>query len=216
MATGQIEVQKNMDESYYYELSEKSGLARTQIASILALAHGPFLMHLHPHDCIYVLGAQAGLYAAIGFPRKEAFILRELLAVITDMVVCGRDERKMLASSRGPSIVVNDTSDDSESQMTAVSPVAETQALGIREVEDRQGNESVLRLVNHVCRIYGIDLASLEGKEGESSQHKVSVKDPLFDAQQQHGWPELQVGVVREAVAIAEALPGGCNYDLPI
>ncbi len=89
------------------------------------------------------------------------------------------------------------------------SPVLES--LGIREVEDRQGNESVVQLVAHICRIYGIDLTSLEDREGPSvraSTSSASSEHGHCDTIEQHGWPELQVGVVREAVAIAEALPG--------
>ncbi len=99
LVTGQYAVQRNKEESYYHDLSERSGLARTQIAGIVALAHGPFLMHLHPHDCVSVLATQASIYRMLGFQRKEAFILRELLAVVLDMIVCGRDERKMLAAN---------------------------------------------------------------------------------------------------------------------
>lgn len=33
---------------------------------------------------------------------------------------------------------------------------------------------------------------------------------PIGEGDARYGWPELQVGVVREALAVAEALPGEC------
>ena len=37
-----------------------------------------------------------------------------------------------------------------------------------------------------------------------------SDEDTIEALREPCGWPELQVGVVREAVAVAEALPGAC------
>jgi len=86
-------------------------------------------------------------------------------------------------------------------------------AVGVREHVITEGNESVLRMVKYVCEVYGVDLTSVkvvgskkDGVEAEQDSHIDDDPDshstPLF------GWPELQVGAVREAVAVAEALPG--------
>src|ERR1700761_4382623 len=93
------------------EMSDSSGLSRAQIAVIISQCHGPFLMHLHSHDCVQVLSSQTAMYGLLGFKRKEAFLMREVLAVLLDMIVVGREENKIQGrmshnvseSSLGPS-----------------------------------------------------------------------------------------------------------------
>jgi hypothetical protein len=83
-----------------------------------------------------------------------------------------------------------------------------------------------VRLVRHICAVYGIDLGAvrllgkdplpvtndgrMRGEEGgdfgEDEEMDIAKPSPF-------GWAELQVGVVREAVAIAEALPGELSFS---
>lgn len=183
-----------------------STITRTQIANVAAMAHGPWLMHLQPHDRIRVLSALATVYSSLGFLRKEVYVLREVLSVVMDLIVSCREEmREGLTSAISP----------------GTSPATATAQISIREYEFGDGNESVVRLVRYICAVYGVDLAAVKLLEKDQP----SVTDEL-DAEERResdldedvemdiarpspfGWAELQVGVVREAVAIAEALPG--------
>ena len=181
-----------------------STITRTQIANVAAMAHGPWLMHLQPHDRIRVLSALATIYSCLGFVRKEVYVLREVLSVVMDMIVSAREEmREGLNSAISP----------------GGSPNTAAAQISIREHEFGDGNESVVRLVRYICAGYGIDLAAVRllGKdqpsvtdEGEERRERDLDEDVEMDIAKPSpfGWAELQVGVVREAVAIAEALPG--------
>jgi hypothetical protein len=86
-------------------------------------------------------------------------------------------------------------------------------AVAVKGIERSTGNESVLKLVKHICDVHGINLEAVRfgntdthdtQEEGAASQDTSSddlQEDP-------YGWPELQIGIVREALSVAEALPG--------
>ncbi|KAL1721168.1 TRAPP II complex [Schizophyllum commune] len=195
-------------------LSLLSGISRATISSTLAQVHGPWLLHLGARERIAVLETTASIYGSIGYKRKQAYILREVLGCILDLLVCGREEDAAPAvnglHSALPSI---DTNGDGGLRKSSRGDV------GVRQSESAEGNAGVLRVLKHVCRVFGIDLEAvkiLEGADPRASQ--VAQKgaaptigeidqDALSAYQEPYGWPELQVGVLREAVAVAKALP---------
>lgn len=184
------------DESQKHHLTTTSGITRTQISMILAQAHGPFLLHLEPYDRIRLLRFMANIYSAIGFHRKEVYILRELLSTIMDTLVTSREETLKSPQSRRDE--ANGTSTFKESGNTA-----------FRALESPQGNDSIIRLGKYICEVYGIDLTSVKllgTSPGEAEQVKNDDSSGL--SLLPYGWSDLQLGVIREAVAIAEALPG--------
>lgn len=174
-------------------LDTESKVSRTHISAVLGQAHGPFLVHLRPHDKVRVLSALARTYALLGYRRKEVYILRELLSVLMDMIVCGREEAAQHQSMMSP--VTNG----------AVNGGPQNGTVGVRAHESVVGNASILALVKQVCDIYGAPLDAI----GVAEDANVLQAAPLGDVPRKDhfGWPELQVGVVREALAIAEALP---------
>ena len=197
--------------AHRWRMTSMSTITRTQIANVAAMAHGPWLMHLQPHDRIRVLSALATVYSCLGFVRKEVYVLREVLSVVMDLIVSAREElREGMPSAVSP----------------GGSPGTALAQISIREHEFGDGNESVLRLVRHICAVYGIDLGAVrllgkypppmtngmdreEAKEGGFDEDaEMDIARPL-----PFGWAELQVGVVREAVAIAEALPGKLSFS---
>jgi hypothetical protein len=134
----------------------------------------------------------AYLYSSLGYHRKEAYILREVVGCIMDLVVCAREENEPAYSSGA---VVN-----------GVGP-GDLGAVAMKGIQRSTGNESVLKLVKYICEVHGIDLEAVafitQGTQEESQD--TSSDDLLEDP---YGWPELQTGIIREALAIAEALPG--------
>lgn len=206
-------------------LTTITGISRMQIAAIVAQAHGPWLLHLGTRERINVLQALSGMYAVLGYPRKEAYILREVLGSVLDLIVCGREE----GGARAPAVGLG---------IRGATPIVGTASqgtVGIRENESADGNESVLRIVKYICGVHGIDLEAVKLLGAEAVAERLAQKDKHRDStvdedfaeqlddfagptQEPFGWPELQIGIVREAIAVAEALPGAylfltvCGY----
>ena len=64
-------------------------------------------------------------------------------------------------------------------------------------------------MVKHVCRVHGVDLDAVQLISEDSEASNVPAFEDQDDTDiEAYGWPELQIGIVREAVAVAEALPG--------
>ncbi|KIY43410.1 hypothetical protein FISHEDRAFT_53353 [Fistulina hepatica ATCC 64428] len=195
-------------------LSLASGVSRAQISSTLSQVHGPWLLHLDPRERISILEATASIYACIRFRRKEVYILREILGCILDLVVCGREEGVTpFSRERNTS-----TSGLLGLGIKVPNSAASTDRgdVGIRPIESQDGNTGVLRVLSYVCSILGIQFDAVKVLDGQPAGPKldrrnstppVSLDDDQITAIEPSGWPELQIGVVREAVAVAETLP---------
>lgn len=205
-------------------LSAVTGISRTMVAGLLAQAHGPWLLHLGPRERLGILETMAGIYACLGFRRKEAYVLREIIGCVMDMLVCGREESRGSSpgfSGAGLGIRGIDFGERNT--------VANRGAVGVRHNDSVEGNESILKLLRYVCKILGIDLeavklvdadsneSSTKHEGEEEAEHAVSslqLDDGVTDVSHDiYGWPELQVGVIREAIAVAESLPGQLRFD---
>ncbi|KAH9005302.1 TRAPP II complex [Lactarius hatsudake] len=175
-------------------LSSFSGVTRSQIAAVLSQAHGPWLLHLGHRERIAVLESVAYLYSSLGYHRKEAYILREVVGCIMDLVVCAREED---GRSYLPEIATN----GKES--------GDSGAVAVKGIERSTGNESVLKLVKFVCEVHGIDVEAVTFVNPSTQDEGGAPQDLDADDVQEdpYGWPELQIGIIREALAVAEALP---------
>ncbi|EGN95949.1 hypothetical protein SERLA73DRAFT_111910 [Serpula lacrymans var. lacrymans S7.3] len=195
-------------------LSTITGISRSQISTVLAQAHGPWLLHLGPRERLITLQSIASTYACLGYKRKEIYILREVLGCIMDLLVCGREEndeyqRSNIANS-GLGIRGVDLGDQS--------PETQKGNVSIKMNETTDGNESILRLLTHICRVLGVDFEAVKlvkldksgsaVAEDDDSVEKSSLEqDSANPILEMFGWSELQIGVIREAIAVAEALP---------
>ena len=192
-------------------LSITSGIKRSQISEVLSQAHGPWLLHLGSRERIAILQFIAAIYAYLGYRRKEAYVLRETIGCIMDLIVCGREHYNDYRLSSAKPVA---TGQDPQTSASGT--------LGIREGEPTEGNESVAKLVKYICKIHGVDLGVVNlvetGPEG-IFQRRGWTRDERLDSgappvpeddfpKEPIGWPELQIGIVREAIAVVEALPG--------
>lgn len=198
-------------------LSRFSGISRSTISTVLSQVHGPWLLHLHPRERLSVLETAASVYACLGYKRKEAYVLREVLGCIMDLLVCGREEDGITKVSTPKTVGLG--IQDSPGIRTSLDSSLGQGSVGIRMSESSAGNESVLRLLRHVCRTLGIDLSAVKlvdvsSQEANGQDTENIEPTPVFDDglslehPESYGWSELQVGIIREAVAVAEALPG--------
>lgn len=195
-------------------ISIVSGVSRSQIANTVSQAHGPWLLHLGPHERLTILQSMASIYSSLGYRRKEAFILREVISCIMDLIVCGREENDILRKSDVGSAGVGNRSENGDE----VNIVGKG-AVGVRQNEILEGNQSILKLLVRACKVLGVDLeavcvakatdgTSSEVGGGDNNGPAVEDLDGSADtAKESFGWPELRVGVIREAIAVAEALP---------
>ncbi|TFY64017.1 hypothetical protein EVJ58_g2901 [Rhodofomes roseus] len=187
-------------------LTTITGITRTQIATTLSQVHGPWLLHLAARERIGILQTVAGMFGALGYLRKEAYILRELLGSIMDLIVCGREESGG-ARPNGAGLGIRGA------PVGNASTTAGT--VGVRENPRLEGNESMLRIIKHICRVHGVDIESVKlvdiGAIAATSNGDAAddaEEEDLDDSPQDpFGWPELQIGIIREAIAVAEALP---------
>ncbi|KAF4614895.1 hypothetical protein D9613_003081 [Agrocybe pediades] len=189
-------------------LSTITGITRNSISASLAQLHGPWLLHLGQRERISVLEAMASFYACLGYQRKEAYVLREVLGCILDLLVCGREEDGVSQPSTVPQ--------SAGLGIHNVHPIGGTAwgTVGVRLSESSEGNASILGLLKHVCKVLSINLEAVglvpDGREkvvNERPSLDEYDEDIIEELREPCGWPELQVGVVREAVAVAEALP---------
>lgn len=159
-------------------------------------------------------------------------MLREVVAAVMDLVVCAREET---TQSVGKEMMASGTSGSGGGSEHGLFSGAGTEKgmVSIRESENAEGNDSMLRLVRHVCEVYGVDLDAVkvlsgelgtvgkkgkgkakENGDGDGEEMDPAEAEALDDGKRHlYGWPELQVGAVREAVAVAEALPGPYRRD---
>jgi trafficking protein particle complex subunit 9 len=203
-------------------LCSVTGISRATIAGLLAQAHGPWLLHLGPRERLAVLETMAGIYACLGYKRKEAYILREVLGCVMDLLVCGREEHRGVSRSSpgigGPGLGIRGVNFGDRNSG------AEQGSIGVRHNDSAEGNDSILRLLKYVCEVLGINLEAVKLVHSDFNGHtKTEVEDgsspyttSLLQADDDvldlshdvYGWPELQIGVIREAIAVAESLPG--------
>lgn len=165
-----------------------NGVSRSDVSAILVQAHGPWLLHLSHRERIEVLSRISSLYSEMRYKRREAYIMREIVACLMDLVVQGRDEAKNMAKFRGAEKNIG----SSEGHVQ--------EDLGIREGDFVTGNDSLLRLVKYICNIHSVDLDTVAFDESRTAPDNAKAAP--------YGWTDLQVGLVREAIAVAEALPG--------
>ena len=196
-------------------LSAITGITRSQIANTLSQAHGPWLLHLDPHQRLVILQSMASIYDCLGFKRKEVYVLREVISCIMDLIVCGReeDEQTLKSDVGSAGLTVRAGLSSGDEPTTAGS-------VGVRRNESWDGNQSILKLLYYICKVLGVNLESVNlvdipigdgSKTNDVSKGDKAYSEDLDMSKSQNisfGWPELQVGVIREAIAVAEALPG--------
>ncbi|KAJ3559110.1 hypothetical protein NM688_g536 [Phlebia brevispora] len=178
-----------------------TGITRASISNTLAQAHGPWLLHLGASERISILESMGAMYSILGYKRKEAYVLREVLGCVMDLVACAREEGGG-AKITGAGLGIHGVD---------VGVGTNQSSVGIRTNDSSQGNESVLRVVKYVCRVHGIDLEAVklvtDATRRVSGSPTDEDEDEFTALAEPYGWPELQIGIVREAIAVAESLP---------
>lgn len=162
---------------------------RSSIAIWLNSAYSSHLQSLDPPVRIRALSEIAALYARVGYRRKEAFVLREIAALCADAAVQQMVGDASLGSPRGkpfsPKIPVINEANGTE------------RAGGQRARVDSTALVSVL---GKVCEAVGLG-AALEALASAGDVARV------------YGWPAVQLGILKDAALMAEAVQGALQYQ---
>ncbi|GAA6044610.1 hypothetical protein JCM8097_006453 [Rhodosporidiobolus ruineniae] len=202
-------------------LSPSSTVPRSSIATWVSNAYSPHLALLALPARLRLSAEIASLFGRIGYRRKEAFVLRELAALCAEGV-SGKNVEVFPAAPPGqPSPVAEEFDTTPPPSSGALSanrrggrPSARRLASGsiVRTTSDPAGNESIVRITEKVCEAFGIPVAPRLSREDAKKERKKSlIQGRTLEIMESEvgtfGWPGLQVGVLKDAIGIAEALP---------
>jgi hypothetical protein len=201
-------------------LAPTNTVPRSSIALWTSMAYSPQLSTLALPIRLRITGEIASIFGRIGYRRKESFVLRELAALCGEGVA-GKEIEVFSAESATPprSGTPSTIVEEDEQVLTRRTPTARLKKLRIqsnnlhgpsivRTSSDSAGNESIVRLAEKVCEAFGIDVVPRANAKGaQTGAIQVRPKGNL-DTQDRFGWPLLQVGILTDAIGIAEALPG--------
>jgi len=173
-----------------------SGLVKADVSDALSHAFSPLLANLPVPQRLGYLNAIASLYGTLGFLRKRAAAVREIVGVAADAL------RRARAASHG----------GHAAEIVSSAPAVE-------------GNDALVLLLEQVCDAYGVDLVSrIHADDRANADKRISIiggpgarrataaaagseaSDALADARC-FGWPTLQVAVLRDSITACEALP---------
>ncbi|KAM0789161.1 hypothetical protein ACM66B_000010 [Microbotryomycetes sp. NB124-2] len=203
-------------------LSPSNNVPRSNIATWVSLAYSPYLASLALPVRLRIIGEIASVFGKIGYRRKESFVLRELAALCAEGVagkgveIVSRAQApspiaeetfdESSGSPKAPATVANGGSTTSKPSRPGISPLlvpdnsANVRSPSIvRTAADATGNDSIVRIAERVCDAFGVCVVP---------RASVSLdNEKLAGRHQRFGWPALQVGVLKDAISIAEALP---------
>lgn len=195
---------------------------RSTIALWVSMAYSPHLATLALPLRLRITGEISSIFARIGYRRKESFVLRELAALCGEGVA-GKEFEVYSAEStngmNGHSATIHEEREDipnhrTKSSVSSVPNVLTTPpkstvnklASIVRTTSDTAGNDSIVRVAEKVCEAFGIEVVSRAEKKSGAIEEERATE--LTIGVRSVGWPALQVGVLRDAIMIAEALPG--------
>jgi len=207
-------------------LAPSNTVPRSSIALWISTAYSPHLATLSLPIRLRITSEVASLFGRIGYRRKEAFVLRELAALCAEGVV-GRGI-EVLPGVRGggnsgiPSPIPEEGGPSHPpthaNGIHKPTPRLTNDRLSnlVRTTSSSAGNDSIIRLSERVCEAFGIRVAPRA--PGGKKKNRMSVMqgralEITESGTGVFGWPGLQVGVLKDAIAIAESLPGQSNSN---
>lgn len=193
-------------------LAPSNTVPRSSIAIWISSAYSPHLATLSLPVRLRITSEVASLFGRIGYRRKEAFVLRELAALCAEGVAGRSIEIFPVGTSGGavgtsvngiPSPIPEEGADTDATRTKTASIVRTTMTT--------VGNDSIVHLSERVCAAFGIQVAPKATRDKKGNRMSVMQGRALEISEEgsgSFGWPGLQVGVLKDAIAIAESLPG--------
>ncbi|GAA5925915.1 hypothetical protein JCM1841_004039 [Sporobolomyces salmonicolor] len=208
-------------------LAPSNTVPRSSIAQWISNAYSPHLALLSLPIRLRITAEVASLFGRIGYRRKEAFVLRELAALCAEGVAGKGIEVFPVDGALAPSPIPEEPSirrvdraaapDDAllsngASRKPPIRVAADRTASIVRTMSDSAGNDSIVRIAEKVCEAFGIRVApQLTVADAKTDRRKSLMQGLTLEIMESgvgtFGWPGLQMGVLKDAIAIAEALP---------
>lgn len=177
-------------------LAQQTQLTRASVLGHAEAALGPFRRAMTKAEQLSVLIEVIWIARWLEMERKEAAATREMVKLVGKVLVEGREETQRLTSRV-------------DSAVSTTFGSGANQGIAIRRREMTEGNSGVIDLIDRVCKAFGIKLVSFDDKLSPTIiQSPKEIDEPRF------GWPEMQVEVMKEAIAVVEALPGEWPVDV--
>lgn len=201
-------------------LSASNTVPRSDIAEWISLAHVSQLASLNLPIRLKVLGEISSLFGRIGYRRKESFVLREIAALCGAGVIGKGVEIFTPVETSRPNTATSTIFEEipgAESTFERRSSTAgggkeKKSSSAVRTTSDSAGNECVIQLVEKVCDAFGIEVVPRAKERKMEDKLSKTIQRRQYgggnNGKQPFGWPLLQAGVLKDAIAIAEALPG--------
>lgn len=181
------------------QLSSRSQLARHSVFGYAEPALGPHHRAMTKTEELNLYVEMTWLARWLDLPRKEAYCTRIVVKRVGVMIVEGREENRRLGGVVVPTRP-SKTKESAAIEAASVglglgTAVAASQAVAFRRKESTDGNVAVMALFERACSVMGIGLLPSQAPADQAPSA------PRF------GWPELQVEMMKEGIAVAEALP---------
>ncbi|CAO1627315.1 unnamed protein product [Sympodiomycopsis kandeliae] len=217
----------------YASLSKASGVQRHEIAAPASLGLSHSVAALKPPDQIHILCSLANIYGCIGFPRREAYLLRQLQAAVVSLLA-----RALILHPREPVTISSALKQIAGSDHTVLGTlVSQTLTSGLGE-----GADAVLILALQICETYGINVdvdplknlpphhilskAAQTGKKTATGEPLLKKKSraswgaqagasqaggedgdlSIVQEEAAFGWADLQIALLKDTICVAEML----------
>ncbi|SCV69753.1 BQ2448_1147 [Microbotryum intermedium] len=208
-------------EAQWRSLSPSNPVPRSMIAQWASMAYSAHLGQISLPTRLRVTGEIASFFGRIGYRRKEGFVLRELAALCGQGVAGKGVEVFSAVHGPTPSSPVSAKEGSNKVGAELLPAMNDRTASIVRTTSDSAGNESIIRIAEKVCQSFGIVVVPRIAKDSTtktSSSHHSRQKslfqgrplelDPrLSSPGSTFGWSHLQMGVLKDAISVAEALP---------
>ncbi|WVR06234.1 hypothetical protein IAU60_003264 [Kwoniella sp. DSM 27419] len=201
-------------------LSSTSGMTRQSIFAHAELAIAPHHRAMTKPEQLAVHTESVWLARWLDLPRKEAAITREVIKRLAMLVVEGREEARRAGGGSGAvskrasptsasALAEEHTSDAAAAVGLGLGlPVsAPSQNVAIRRKESTEGNSGIVALFERACEVLGIDLLSFADDPSAADHGRLEADRTGKISETRFGWPELQVEMLKEGIAVTEALP---------
>jgi hypothetical protein len=182
-------------------LSHRAQMPRHEIFQHVELALAPHHQALTKTERIALLVEAVWVARWLGLPRKEAAVTRILVKRLALVIVEARDEARR---ANNPGIPRQAREAEAAVGLGFGIPV-QTARVAVRRKESTEGNASIIELLERTLTTMGIDPLSFTNSSPLDPPEPPHDTKP--DRSRHYGWPELQVEIMKEAIAISETLP---------
>lgn len=179
------------------QLALSSQLSRSTILGHAEAALAPFRLAMTKAEQLAVHVEVVWLARWLEMERKEARVTREIIKLVSSVVVEGREEHTRWMSRVNSGLGLGVPIGRSDPQVMSHS-------VAFRRKEVTEGNAGVMDLIQRVCAALGVEILPLgvDAVTVPGIQGSNELNEPRF------GWADLQVETLKEAIAVAENLPG--------